>query len=142
MPGVLLDTHVFAWALLDSPRLAAPARAAIQEADRVCISAVSFYEIGQKVRLGKWPEMAPHAAALPALARRQGAVPLPLSAEAAAAAALLDWPHPRSVRPSHRCGRGAGASDVGLRRRGLRHGAPRGLASGLGISAATGEGPG
>ncbi|MEM6742399.1 MAG: type II toxin-antitoxin system VapC family toxin [Pseudomonadota bacterium] len=93
MPGVLLDTHVFAWALLDSPRLTATARAAILEADRVCISAVSFYQIGQKVRLGKWPEMAPHAAALPALARRQGAVPLPLSAEAATAAALLDWPH-------------------------------------------------
>ena len=36
------------------------------------VSPISFFEIAQKVRLGKWPEMAPFISRLPALLMEQG----------------------------------------------------------------------
>jgi PIN domain nuclease of toxin-antitoxin system len=60
----LLDTGAFAMALTDDPCLTPAVRNRIAAADRVMLSAISFYEIGQKVRLGKWPEMEPFATAL------------------------------------------------------------------------------
>jgi PIN domain nuclease of toxin-antitoxin system len=54
---------------------------------------VSLYEIGQKVRLGKWPALAPFAAGLLERALGDGFDPLPLSPGAALAAALMDWDH-------------------------------------------------
>jgi PIN domain nuclease of toxin-antitoxin system len=52
-------------------RLSAPAIAAIEQAETVSISAISLFEIGQKVRLGKWPEMAPFLRLI-SLAQEQG----------------------------------------------------------------------
>ena len=72
MTAVLLDTHVWAWSLNDDTRLSAPARAAIEQADTVLLSPISFFEIAQKVRLNKWPEMAAFVDRLPALLRQQG----------------------------------------------------------------------
>ncbi|WP_425073529.1 type II toxin-antitoxin system VapC family toxin [Sagittula sp. S175] len=93
MSGLLLDTNAFAMVLTDDPRLTDVARAAILDAPRVALSVISLYEIGQKVRLGKWPEMAPHAPGLAAQADRDGLDLLPLGAEATLAAALMDWDH-------------------------------------------------
>ena len=93
MNGVLLDTSVFAMALTDDPRLTSPARERIDAADRVALSAISFYEIGQKVRLGKWPEMAPFASGLVNRAIEDGFHLLPLTADTTLQAALLDWTH-------------------------------------------------
>ncbi len=93
MAAVLLDTGAFAMALTGDPRLPSEARARIETADRAALSAISFYEIGQKVRLGKWPEMAPFAPHLAETALADGFDLVPLSPAAALAAALFDWPH-------------------------------------------------
>ena len=93
MTAYLLDTNAFAMALTDDPRLPAAARARMERAARLAVSAISFYEIGQKVRLGRWSEMAPHLGGLEARARADGYDLLPLSAAAALEAAQLDWVH-------------------------------------------------
>ena len=59
MRAVLIDTHAFAWGLYGDPNLSAKALGGIKNAQSVYLSAASFYEIAQKVRLGKWPEMQP-----------------------------------------------------------------------------------
>jgi len=50
---VLLDTQLFVWATLGSPRLTRDARSGLMEADEVYVSAVSIWEIAIKARLGK-----------------------------------------------------------------------------------------
>lgn len=90
---ILLDTHAWAWTLTADHRLSAPARASIEAADDVSISAISLYEIGQKVRLGKWPEMAPHLTELIEAVERQGGRLLPISPAASLMAATMDWAH-------------------------------------------------
>jgi PIN domain nuclease of toxin-antitoxin system len=90
---VLLDTHAWAWSLAGDGRLSAKAVEAILSADTVAVSAISFYEIGQKVRLGKWPEMEPHIASLLDLAVEQGCQLLPVSPAVSLASSVLDWPH-------------------------------------------------
>ncbi len=57
------------------------------------ISPISFFEIGQKVRLGKWPRMAPFAGDLPVLLERQGGVTAELSAAICLEAAMMTWNH-------------------------------------------------
>lgn len=91
--AVLLDTHTWAWAIDDAPRLSERAINAIEAADRVHVAAITLYEIYQKVRLRNWPEMVAHVTALQALAAEQDILITPLSAEIATRAGLLDWPH-------------------------------------------------
>ncbi|QIE43821.1 type II toxin-antitoxin system VapC family toxin [Meridianimarinicoccus aquatilis] len=93
MTGVLLDTHAWVWTLTDDPRLSIAGREAITAAETVRVSPISFFEIGQKVRVGKWPEMAPHVDSLPDQLRGQGGMIAPFSADVALLASLLDWPH-------------------------------------------------
>lgn len=93
MSAILLDTNAFAMVLTDDPRLPALARERIREADRAALSVISLYEIGQKVRLGKWCEMAPFASGLVERAYADGFDLLPLSPSAALEASLLDWDH-------------------------------------------------
>ncbi|WP_237152473.1 type II toxin-antitoxin system VapC family toxin [Oryzibacter oryziterrae] len=93
MTTLLLDTHAWVWTLLDTPALPAGVRRQIEAADRILLSPISFYEIGQKVRLGKWPDMAPHVDGLRAMAEEQGAMSAPLSWDVAMLAARLDWSH-------------------------------------------------
>lgn len=50
---ILLDTHVFIWAVTDDPRLTPAARGLIEEADGVHVSAASIWEIAIKSALGK-----------------------------------------------------------------------------------------
>jgi PIN domain nuclease of toxin-antitoxin system len=50
---LLLDTHVFLWAVAGSTSLKAPARRTIEAADEVYVSAASIWEIAIKARLGK-----------------------------------------------------------------------------------------
>lgn len=90
---MLLDTHAIAWALRDDPALSEGARRAIAEADAVLVSPISLYEIGQKVRLGRWPEMAPHVATLPERLAEDGALVAPLTPRVALHASLMDWDH-------------------------------------------------
>lgn len=90
MKRILLDTHAWVWSALDSSRLTAVARAAILDADAVHLSPISLYEVTQKARLGKWPEIAPH---IDALAAESETLPAPLTRDVAARAGMLDWAH-------------------------------------------------
>ena len=90
---VLLDTHAWVWSLWDDARLTSAAREALARADAVFVSPISFYEIGQKVRIGKWPEIGPHLPGLPERLREQGGQVAELTMETALSASQLDWPH-------------------------------------------------
>ena len=57
------------------------------------ISAISFFEMAQKVRLGKWPEMAPNIDRLPELLESQRASAASLEAADCLAAGTMDWAH-------------------------------------------------
>ena len=65
----------------------------MREADRLVVSAISLYEIGLKVRLGKWPEMAAHVESLEECAKSDGYDLIPLTAAACLDASMLDWDH-------------------------------------------------
>ena len=93
MTAVLLDTHAWVWSFADEAQLSPNARQAILEADAVHVSPITFFEIGQKVRHGKWPEMAPHAARLPEILRDQGGFAAPFTPEICLQASLRDWAH-------------------------------------------------
>ncbi len=93
MPAVLLDTHTWAWTLTDDQRLSQVARRAVATATTVNVSPISFYEIGQKVRLGKWPEMTQFLPNLPDVLARQGGHAAALTLEIALSAATLEWAH-------------------------------------------------
>ena len=66
---------------------------AVQGASEVFVSPISFFEIGQKVRLGKWPEMESFSERLPALLQEQGGRSAALTHEICLRAGLMDWPH-------------------------------------------------
>ena len=93
MKSYLLDTNAFAMALTDDPRLPEQTRQDMVTASRLALSVISLFELGQKVRLGKWPEMAPHIGRLGEQARQDGYDLIPLTARMAMDAALLDWSH-------------------------------------------------
>ena len=69
---VLLDTHAWAWTLVDDPMLSPGARQAVADADAVFVSPISLFEISQKVRIGKWPEMVDRLDGLPDTLAEQG----------------------------------------------------------------------
>ena len=50
---LLLDTHIFLWAVMGDSSLKAPVRRMLEEADEVYVSAASIWEIAIKSRLGK-----------------------------------------------------------------------------------------
>jgi PIN domain nuclease of toxin-antitoxin system len=50
---LLLDTHIFLWAVSGSSQLKLPARRLISSADGVFVSSASIWEIAIKARLGK-----------------------------------------------------------------------------------------
>ena len=90
MSTVLLDTHAWIWSLMDSARLPESARAAVVRSDSVRVSPVSLFEVAQKARLGKWPEIEPH---LDALVADEQALSAPFTRTIAARAGMLDWSH-------------------------------------------------
>lgn len=93
MNSLLLDTHAWAWSLTGDERLSAKAVALIEKAETILVSPISLFEIGQKVRLGKWPEMEPFIGRLPELLQEQGGITAGLTPEICLAAAMMDWTH-------------------------------------------------
>ncbi len=87
---LLLDTHVFLWAVADSRKLGAAARRLIEEADEVSVSAASIWEIAIKSRLGK---LAGDAESLAAAIDDSGFAELPVTGRHAAAVARLPLHH-------------------------------------------------
>lgn len=59
---LLLDTHIFLWAVAGSPLLKPATRRILESADQVFVSAVSIWEVAIKARLGKI-DADPHALA-------------------------------------------------------------------------------
>lgn len=93
MRAVLLDTHTFIWSLFLSSELSATARGMIEAADAAYVAPISFYEITQKHRLGKWPELDPVIDQLLPLWRAQGTEIAPYTAEIAFLAGAMQWSH-------------------------------------------------
>lgn len=93
MTAVLLDTHTWAWSIIDQRKLSTRAKAAIVEADAVFVSPITFFEIALKVYLDKWPLMAPHADELPRLLAAQGAMLAPLDGAICLSAGGMAWRH-------------------------------------------------
>ena len=89
---ILLDTHALVWWLEDEPRLPAVVGDRIA-AEGAGVSAITFYEIGQKVRLGKWPEMAPVLPGLRSRLEAGGVAILPVGGAVAERAATMAWDH-------------------------------------------------
>ena len=86
---LLLDTHVFLWAVTANKRLKSSARELLSAADAVYISAASIWEIAFKARLGK---IEADAASLVDAIDSSGFQELPVTARHAAAVAKLP-PH-------------------------------------------------
>ncbi len=93
MTAILLDTHAWVWSLAGDERLSQPALAAIMAADTVLVSPITFFEIGQKVRLGKWPEMEPFVGQLAQLLGEQGGSVAGFDPAVCVAAGLMAWAH-------------------------------------------------
>lgn len=91
MSVVLLDTHTWAWSLMGDHSLSSIGVEAISSADSILISPVSFFEIGQKVRIGKWPAMEQFVGQLVDLAEQQGGIVAALTPEISLRAALMPW---------------------------------------------------
>jgi PIN domain nuclease of toxin-antitoxin system len=90
---VLLDTHAWAWTLVTPRQLSARAGEALEKAQNVVVSPISFFEIAQKVRLGKWPQMDAYVDRLPALLTEQGGGVAALIPEICVAAGTMAWTH-------------------------------------------------
>ena len=87
---LLLDTHIFLWAVAGSPLLKPAARRLLESADEVYVSAASVWEVAIKARLGKIDaDPRELAAAIDA----SGFLELPVSAAHAAGVASLELHH-------------------------------------------------
>lgn len=93
LSAVLLDTHAWAWSLTEDSRLSDRSIAAMSAAETVYVSAISFFEVAQKVRLGKWPEMSAFVDRLPSLLDDQGGAVAALDASICLTAGLMAWTH-------------------------------------------------
>jgi PIN domain nuclease of toxin-antitoxin system len=87
---LLLDTHVFLWAVTANPRLKSGTRDFLSRADAVYVSAVSIWEIAIKARLGR---IDADAASLADAIDSSGFMELPVTAHHAAAVAKLPLHH-------------------------------------------------
>lgn len=87
---LLLDTHVFIWAVTGSRQLRSATRAQVSLAEAVYVSAASIWEIAIKTRLGK---IDGDAEAFAAAIEESGFRELPVSARHAAAVARLPLHH-------------------------------------------------
>ena len=93
MNALLLDTHAWVWSLFAERKLASRAAAALQDTIAVYVSAISFFEIGQKVRVGKRLEMASQLDRLPGFLQRQGGLLPRMDANIAILAGRMSWTH-------------------------------------------------
>jgi PIN domain nuclease of toxin-antitoxin system len=91
---LLLDTHALIWALVGSPRISSRVRALLEDRENdLFVSAVSIFEIINKVRLGKLPEAAPMIPRLDDLVRQLGASTVPVTGAHARLAAGIQSQH-------------------------------------------------
>ena len=87
---LLLDTHIYLWAVAGSPLLKASTRRLLESAEKIYVSAASIWEVAIKARLGK---IDADPAELAAAIEPSGFLELPVSAAHAAAVAMLELHH-------------------------------------------------
>lgn len=90
---LLLDTHAFVWALEDNRRLGRVARRRMQDADVVCVSAASIFEIAVKTVVGKLRMRLGPGQSLATLIHEAGFDELPVRSSHAAMVAELPLVH-------------------------------------------------
>jgi|SRR5947209_6581376 len=91
---VLFDSHAFIWFLAGDRRFSDRARGVVTAEETVaCVSAVTAWEIADKVRLGKWPQAAALAGSLGAIIDEHGFEPIPITLEQARVAGFLASAH-------------------------------------------------
>lgn len=94
MTQLLLDTHVFLWAIAEPKRLSSKARSSITKLEnQVYVSAVTAYELSYKHRQGKLPAGSAIVTSFGRQLAHLYASEVPVSAPHALAAGQLDWPH-------------------------------------------------
>jgi PIN domain nuclease of toxin-antitoxin system len=84
---------VWAWSLTNDRRITDRALKELAQAKTILVSAISFFEIAQKARLGKWPEMSPYVDRLPELLASQRGVAAALETADCLMAGTMAWPH-------------------------------------------------
>ncbi len=90
----LLDTHALVWWWLTDPKLSDPSRAVLSDrSQQVLISAVTAYEIANKVRLGKWAVMQQMLDVYDVAAAQDGFNGLPVSSRHAHHAGMMAGEH-------------------------------------------------
>ncbi|QHK20768.1 PIN domain-containing protein [Pseudarthrobacter psychrotolerans] len=91
---LLLDTHVFLWALAEPRKLSTKARNAIAKLENsVYVSPMTAYELSYKHHQGKLPSGAAIVASFGRQVAHLYASELAISAPHALAAGQLDWEH-------------------------------------------------
>jgi PIN domain nuclease of toxin-antitoxin system len=91
---ILFDSHALVWFLAGDARFSRRARAEAEAEDAtICVSAVTAWEVTNKVRIGKWPEAAVLAESFLETVAQYGFEPLPISLPHARLAGLLPSPH-------------------------------------------------
>lgn len=88
-----MDTHAWIWILLNDPKLSYPARMAAVEAKTIRLSPISFLEVSQKIRIGKWTEMENFLDQLPDLTIKQGILIADIVPKVALLAGNMTWDH-------------------------------------------------
>jgi len=92
--GYLLDTHVLLWAVQEDHKLSPAAHAVIEQLDnRLYVSAISAFEIGNKYRLGKLPEYSYVVENYLEIVHKLGVMELPVHSSHAWYAAKAEWAH-------------------------------------------------
>lgn len=82
---LILDTHAFIWSYSAPRKLPASVREALADSDNeVFISAVTFWEISIKIRLGKLQPIGSHPSDMLSVAASLDFTPIPISPEEAA----------------------------------------------------------
>lgn len=94
MTDLLIDTHVFAWSLVDPDRIAPVARDLLERGGSVFLPPCCLHEIAMKVRKGRWDAMVPHVGSLDFLAVQQGFRIAPFTGAMAMLAGSIEWDHP------------------------------------------------
>lgn len=89
--GVLLDMHVWVWSFNEPEILSISVRDALAAATSSFISPISFFEIGQKTRVGRWPDMEGWLHRLFPIQEEQNVESAPFMRDIALHAGRLEW---------------------------------------------------
>lgn len=91
---ILFDSHAFVWFLAGDRRFSRRVRGVMDAEETIaCVSAVTAWEIANKVRLGKWPEAATLAVSFGDIVGEHGFESIPITIEQVRIAGFLPGDH-------------------------------------------------